>query len=126
MHCVIETEAFLRSAKDAGLEQDERHEIVQFLAKSPEAGDLMPGSGGARKVRFPFRNKGKSGGVRVITYYGGEDVPIFLLSVYAKGERINLTQAELNRLRVILSTLADDYRESVQQRVSHLDRSQKV
>lgn len=91
----------------------ERHELVLFLSKNPEAGDLIQGTGGARKVRIAFKGKGKSGGARVITYYGGDDIPLFLLDVYSKGDKINLSQAERNEMKAILGDLAEAYRASV-------------
>jgi hypothetical protein len=64
-------------------------------------------------VRFAGRGKGKSGGYRVITFYSGRDVPVFLLNVFAKGDRVDLSQAERNELRKALAGLADDYRRGV-------------
>ena len=69
--------------------------------------------GGARKVRFAGRGKGKSGGYRVITFYTGPAFPVFLLNIFAKGEKINLTMAECNALRVILAEIAATYRKGV-------------
>ena len=80
------------------------------LAAGLGPGDEMPGTGGARKVRFAARGKGKSGGYRVITFYSGEDIPVFLLDVYAKGEKIDLTQSEKNELRFILDRIVKTYR----------------
>jgi hypothetical protein len=71
-------------------------------------------------VRFPFRNKGKSGGVRVVTYYCDTDTPLFLLEVFSKGERINLSKAERNELKNILSNLAEDYREKNKMKIADL------
>jgi hypothetical protein len=65
MHAVIETSAYLGDADTAGLSEDERFEIVSLLAANPMAGVLMPGTGGARKLRVAGRGKGKSGGYRV-------------------------------------------------------------
>ena len=87
MQTVVETEAYLRDAKAAKLSDDERKEIVNFLAANPGAGHEIPGTGGARKVRFAGKGKGKSGGYRVITFYSGEDIPVFLLNVFAKNEK---------------------------------------
>lgn len=114
---VIETADYLADAEDAGLSRAEREEIVAFLSENPTAGDLIPGSGGARKVRFAGRGKGKSGGYRVITYFGGIDIPLFLLNIFAKGDRVNLSKAEVNALRRELSGLAEDYRKGVNRRV---------
>lgn len=123
VHTVLETEAFDKSAKEAGLSEAERHEIVLFLADNPQAGEVIPGAGGARKVRFPLRNKGKSGGVRVVTFYSGEDVPVFLLEVFKKGDRINLSQKERNELKQVLADLAEDYRQSVKEKTERIGRA---
>jgi hypothetical protein len=110
MHTVVETPVFIRSAKKAGVMEDELDHIKTFLAQEPEAGDEMPGTGGARKIRFAAKGKGKSGGYRVITFYSGVDMPVFLLDIYAKGEKIDLTQDEKNTLRTLLRHIADAYR----------------
>lgn len=73
-------------------------------------GDLMAGTGGARKFRWAGRGKGKSGGYRIITYFGGDDIPVFLLTVFSKGEKANLSKADRNALKDELADLADDYR----------------
>jgi hypothetical protein len=111
MHSVIETYGYLSDAKKTNIDEGERKQIVDFLAARPTAGDVIPGSGGARKLRFSGRGKGKSGGYRVITFYGGDDIPIFLIAVFAKGDRVNLSQAERNELREELAGLAEDYRQ---------------
>jgi hypothetical protein len=111
MHTVIETPAFLASASDEGISADERAEIVSFIAANPDTGALMPGTGGARKVRIAARGRGKSGGYRVITFYAGEDIPVFLLDVYSKASRANLTKAERNELKSILTALPQAWRE---------------
>ena len=67
----------------------------------------MPGCGGARKLRVAKPGKGKSGGYRVITYFGGEEVPVFLLTVFGKNEKANLTQAERNALAGLTKRLRD-------------------
>ena len=110
MHTVVETPVFIRSAKNAGMSGEELDTIKTFLAQTPDAGDEMPGTGGARKIRFAARGKGKSSGYRVITFYSGEDIPVFLLDVYAKGEKIDLTQDEKKTLRSILGTIVEAYR----------------
>ena len=62
MHAVIETSVFLRDAAQAGLSETERDEIVTMVARDPTVGDVIPGTGGARKLRMAGRGKGKSGG----------------------------------------------------------------
>lgn len=113
MHSVIETPDFIADAKAAGVSDEERSKIINRLADNPTLGDEIPGTGGARKLRFAGRGKGKSGGYRVITFYSGQDVPVFLLNVFAKGDRVDLSQAERNELRKELAGLAEDYRRGV-------------
>ncbi len=110
MQTVIETPAFLASAKDEGLDEGDRRRIVDWIARNPDAGDLMPGTGGARKVRFAGRGKGKSGGYRVVTFCAGVDIPVFLLDVYGKGTQANLSKAERNELRKVLTALPEAWR----------------
>jgi hypothetical protein len=120
MQTVIETPAFLASAKDEKLTEVEREEIVSFIAKNPTAGDLMVGTGGARKVRFAGRGKGKSGGYRIITFYAAEDIPVFLLDIYSKDSQANLSKAERNELRQILTELPRVWRQSVKEKAAQL------
>jgi hypothetical protein len=110
VHTVIETPAYLASARDVGLGERERDEIVTYLARHPDAGDLMPGTGGARKLHFVGRSKGKSGGYRVVTFFADEDIPVFLLDIYGKGTRANLSQAARNELRKMLTALPQAWR----------------
>lgn len=122
MQTVIETPAFLASAKEEKLSEMEREEIVSFIAKNPAAGDLMAGTGGARKVRFAGRGKGKSGGYRIITFYAAEDIPVFLLDIYSKDSQANLSKAERNELRQILTELPRVWRQSVKEKAAQLRR----
>ncbi len=110
MQAVVETPDYLSDAKAFGLTEAERDSIVSWIASNPEAGDIIAGTGGARKVRFAGRGKGKSGGYRVITFYSGSEIPVFLLNVFAKNEKTDLTAKERNTLKRILSDLAKAYR----------------
>lgn len=83
---VVETPAFLRDAA-AALTDEELGEVIWFLAANPEAGDIMPETGGGRKLRWRAHGRGKRGGVRVIYYYHNESLPLFLHSVFEKNER---------------------------------------
>lgn len=107
MQAVIEIESYLRDAKDAGMTEDERVAAVDLVATDPEAGDVLQGTGGVRKARLAGRGKGKSGGYRIVWYFGGGDIPVFLLTVFGKGEKANLTQGERNALRSLTATLRD-------------------
>ena len=110
MHSVAETAAYLRRAKDAGMADDEMKATVDQVASDPAAGDVIQGSGGCRKVRVAGRGKGKSGGYRVVTLYGGEHMPVFLLWVLSKGSRGNFSDAETARMRSMAKATIDHYR----------------
>ena len=109
LQTVVETPEFLARARRL-LTEEERAELVDYLAANPKAGDLLRGSGGARKLRWRAKGKGKSGGARAITFFGGEDIPVFLLTVFGKGERANLSKSEINELHQVLAGLAAEYR----------------
>ena len=109
MHTVVETLAFVAAAKDVGMTETERDLTINTLAGAPESGAIMPGTGGARKVRIAKEGKGKSGGYRVITYFGGDDIPVFLLTVFGKGEKANLTKGECNELSKLVKMLRSSY-----------------
>jgi hypothetical protein len=94
---VVETPSWLRAA-EAIFTEAEREAIVEMVAADPECGDLMPGTGGFRKVRVGRGGLGKRGGARVIYILRSEAFPIFLITVYAKNEKKNLTKKERNEL----------------------------
>jgi len=110
MQVVVETPDYLNDVKALGLTEAERDFIISWIASNPEAGDIIAGTGGARKVRFAGRGKGKNGGYRVITFYSGSDIPVFLLNVFAKNKKTDLTAKERNTLKRVLSDLAKAYR----------------
>jgi mRNA-degrading endonuclease RelE of RelBE toxin-antitoxin system len=95
---VIETPTFSRLWRDYW-DEDERGEFVAWLAENAEAGDVIRGSGGCRKVRWKRPGTGKRGGVRVIYYNRLEDESIYLLLIYAKGVRDDIDAKTLNRIR---------------------------
>lgn len=104
MDVVVETPTYLKAAKAAGMTEAEMKAAVLMIAANPEAGDVMVGTGGCRKVRLAGKGKGKSGGYRLITFYKvGEQV--FLLTVFAKGDRANLTQRERSALKDLTALL---------------------
>jgi hypothetical protein len=122
MHCVTETHTFRRAADDSGMTEDELVRLKNFLSENPDAGDLIVGTGGARKLRFAKAGRGKSGSYRVVTYFTGDDIPVFLMDVYAKGEKINLTAAERAELKKELESFADEYRAMISERVQEMKK----
>ena len=91
--------------------------IINYLAAKPAAGVMIEGTGGARKVRFAGRGKGKSRGYRVITFYGGDDIPLFLLDVFAKGDKSMCPGASATSFAEGAKGLAEDYRSGVRRYV---------
>jgi len=85
----------------------ERAGAVDVIAANPTTGDLIVGSGGCRKVRVAGRGKGKSGGYRVVTFYGGDKAPVFLLWAFSKGRSANLSSAQVNALARLTKTLVE-------------------
>jgi hypothetical protein len=81
-----------------------------LVAENPERGDLIEGTGGFRKFRVARPGQGKSGGFRVVTYYYSAGVPVFLITVFAKNQRVNLTRAERNDLGKLSQTLIETYK----------------
>ena len=106
MQTVAETPEFLRRC-DKLLTEGERRDVVDYLAAHPKAGDLMEGTGGVRKIRWARAGRGKSGGVRIIYYVHSEAMPLYLLTVFAKNERANLSKAERNGMAEMVELLVD-------------------
>lgn len=97
MHTIIETDSFLAAAKNL-LTASELEALFEVLAANPEAGSVMQGTGGFRKLRLAREGSGKRGGYRVVYFYYNEGLPVFLFTVYAKSEKENLTKAQQNTL----------------------------
>jgi hypothetical protein len=107
---VVETPAFLSDARSLGLSEEERLAIVTWIATNPAAGAVIAGTGGARKIRFAGKGKGKSGGYRVITFFSGTDIPVFLLNIFAQNEKTDLTPKERRVLKTVLADMVKAYR----------------
>jgi mRNA-degrading endonuclease RelE of RelBE toxin-antitoxin system len=105
---VVETPFFLRKA--AGLlAEDERLQVIAFVGANPEAGDVIPEAGGVRKVRWAAKGRGKRAGIRVVYYFHNETFPVFMLTVYSKNQKANLTKAERNELKTLVPSLVKTY-----------------
>ena len=123
MQTVAELHAFRRAARSAGLTDADIHQLVLQLATNPERGDLLQGTGGCRKFRFASAasGRGKSGGVRVITFYAGLTFPVFLITVFAKNKKVTLTEAERNQLGMMTDRIRDAYAAAALRRKSEQD-----
>ena len=99
LHTVVETPEYLAAADRAGMTEEERDAALDILQRNPGAGDIVPDTGGCRKVRVPRAGGGKSGGYRVITYYTDMDNPVILLTVISKGKQANLTDGQKQAVR---------------------------
>ena len=101
---VAELPEYLRAAGKLWTDVD-RQAVVDHLAAPPKAGLLIEGTGGVRKLRWARDGRGKSGGMRVISYFHSEAMPLYLLTMFAKNERANLSRAERNELGGLVNEL---------------------
>ncbi|MGB3555168.1 MAG: type II toxin-antitoxin system RelE/ParE family toxin, partial [Jannaschia sp.] len=111
MQTVAETSVFSRQAAKL-FDEDQKRELIDFLAANPEAGDEIPGTGGVRKVRFAASGRGKRGGARVIYYYLDETIPIYALLVYAKNVKTDMNPDE----KRVVATLAAELKKAWKER----------
>lgn len=103
----IETSLFTRLLPE--LLSDEEYATLQSsLILHPEVGAIIKASGGIRKIRWASRGKGKSGGVRVIYYWAKSTDQIFMLTLYGKGDKQNLSAADLRKVVKLLGELGSD------------------
>ena len=108
MQTIVELPGYL-SRSEKLLSDAERRSVINYLASHPAAGDVMQGTGGIRKLRWSANSKGKSGGVRIIYYFHNELMPLFLLTLFGKGEKANLSKSERNELSKLTSLLIKNY-----------------
>mgnify|MGYP000617912873 CR=1 FL=1 len=109
MHTVQETESFVKLASRL-LSEEELKDTIDTVAANLLAGDLIPGTGGFRKIRIAREGGGKSGGYRVIYFFHCNNCPIYLIYVFAKNERSNLTDAQKNALKEVATAIKNAHR----------------
>lgn len=111
MHTVTELNTFRKAATAAGMSDEDIDALTSYLSDNPFAGEVMQGTGGCRKLRWSIKsnNKGKSGGVRTITLYSGENLPVFLITAFGKGQQVNLSKAERNGLKQLADLVVHEY-----------------
>jgi hypothetical protein len=106
---VVETDGFAKDARKIFTE-DELGALHQHLGTLRELGNIISGSGGLRKARWSALNKGKRSGARVIYYYGGDHMPLFMIAIYTKSEKSDMTKAELKAATKLINVLRQQYR----------------
>lgn len=105
---VIESKPYLAAAEKL-MSEEERAAVVDMIAADPEAGVVIPGTGGLRKVRIALRGRGKRGGGRVIYWYHSEDYPAVLLFVFAKSEADDLSSERRKAYARMTAALIEDF-----------------
>lgn len=109
LQTVLEMPEFNRQSQSC-MDEESKNSFINYIAQHPLSGALIVGTGGIRKIRWSGNeHQGKSGGVRVIYYYYNESVPIFLLTVYGKNKKENLSQEDKNILKMIVSKIVAAY-----------------
>jgi mRNA-degrading endonuclease RelE of RelBE toxin-antitoxin system len=112
LQTVLEMPEFIRQSESC-MDDESRKTFIDYIAEHPLTGSLIVGSGGVRKIRWTGDgHQGKRGGVRVIYYYYDQSVPIFLLTVYGKNKKDNLTQDEKHILKTIIGKIVSAYKGS--------------
>lgn len=107
LQTVVETPEFIKRAGAVGMTDEDRADVISTLAENPEAGISL--GGGLRKVRVARGGGGKSGGYRVIHFYREPDMPLFLLTVFAKNEKANISRSEKADLIKLCDLIAETY-----------------
>lgn len=105
---VVETVRFLKDASGLMPESD-RARLVEYIGANPEAGDVIPETGGVRKLRWALRGGGKRGGARVIYIFYNDSLPLFLLAMYGKNEKANLSKAERSAMARVVPAIVQGY-----------------
>ena len=101
---VVETSVFDRQA-DKIWNEEERSGLVDYLARNPEAGEIIPGTGGVRKLRWGRTGTGKRGGSRVIYFFHSAGLPLYLLLAYAKAQATDMTSDEKRLVTAFAASL---------------------
>lgn len=105
----IHTSIFDKQWKDLGLGDDELAELQGELAESPKLAPVIQGTGGVRKVRFAFKNKGKSGSIRTLYIDLETHCVIYLLFAYAKSEKENISEKDKHEMHEWVNSIKKEY-----------------
>ena len=111
LQVVVETTEYIRQS-EACMDKKSRDDFIIHIAQNPLEGELITGTGGARKIRWTAdSHQGKSGGSRVIYYYHNQNMPIFLFTAYGKSKKENISDSEKNILKTIIKSIVKVYGE---------------
>ncbi len=108
----VELPIFRSRWREMGLDDNDLKRLQEELLSDPKVGAVMRGTGGVRKMRFAFEQRGKSGSVRVIYVDFEVYEKIFLITAYPKSEKDNLTDAERNEIKQMIHALEEQLKEN--------------
>ena len=109
LHTVVKTASFVRHSKSL-LNDKARKELINSLASDPMQGEKMKGAGGFRKLLWVLLGRGKSNCVRVITFFSDGGLPVFLITLFGKNEKANLSKAERNEFDALGKLIVSGHR----------------
>jgi len=101
---IAETEPFQKKVSQL-LSNEEKSDLIAYLSENPQSGVLIQNTGGIRKLRWARSGGGKSGGVRVIYYFHSDMMPLYLLTVFGKNEKANISMKEKQILSKLVKAL---------------------
>ena len=101
----IQTDEFVKNWERLGLTDDDMRRLELEILKNPKIGSVIRGTGGLRKLRFSFENKGKSGSTRICYVDFLLLETVYLITIYPKNEKDNLTKAECNNIKKMIEAL---------------------
>lgn len=111
LQVVVETTEYIKQAETC-MDKKSRDDFISYIAHHPLEGELITGTGGARKIRWTAdSNQGKRGGSRIIYYYHNQNMPIFLFTAYGKNQKENISENEKNLLKTIIKSIVKVYGE---------------
>ncbi|MGD9967902.1 MAG: type II toxin-antitoxin system RelE/ParE family toxin [Hyphomonadaceae bacterium] len=109
MLSIVELATFLTDT-DGVLEEGEREQLKIYLAANPEAGVVIRGTGGVRKLRWAASGRGKRGGGRVIYYFHDTEMPLYLFKFFTKASETDLSQKEKKELSAIIASIVTEHK----------------
>lgn len=111
LHTAVETPTFRKGAKRVGISRGEHDALLDAVMAEPASGELIVGGGGVRKMRLGKDDTGKSGGYRVLTFYGDDDAPAYLLAIIDKSEVETISADQKKQLKALAKAIKDERKE---------------